>query len=50
MRQYALQRYFRTAQYVADGFPELYQHWLDAVNKGCTDKFDLKGYYQGENP
>ncbi len=36
--------------YVADGFPELYQHWLDAVNKGCTDKFDLKGYYQGENP
>jgi hypothetical protein len=35
--------------YVADAFPEMYQHWLDALSQGCAEKFNLQRYYQGEN-
>jgi hypothetical protein len=36
--------------HVADAFPESYRHWLDALNEGCAEKFNLERYYQGENP
>ena len=36
--------------YLGEAFPELYGHWLDALNEGCAEKFNLEGYYQGESP
>jgi hypothetical protein len=36
--------------YLGDAFPESYQHWLDALNEGCSEKFNLDRYYAGEKP
>ena len=36
--------------HLGEAFPELYQHWLNALNEGCSEKFNLERYYQGESP